>query len=113
MPDASSDELLARDVADALTMSLTAPAVVQHLKLAGWSFLKMPEQVPAELIALQVIRQDARAALRMIREVVEDYAPPGIVASEAEGLLMDEAQALIKGIIAIAEGDGTSPRGGQ
>ncbi len=75
MPDASTDELLARDLADALTMSLTAPAVVQHLKLAGWSFLKMPEQVPAELIALQVMRQDARAALRMIREVVEDYAP--------------------------------------
>ena len=67
----------------------------------------MPEQVPAELIALQVMRQDARAALRMIREVVEDCAPLGSVASEAEGLLMDEAQALIKGIIAIAEGDRT------
>ena len=73
----------------------------------------MPEQVPAELIALQVMRQDARAALRMIREVVEEYAPLGSVASEAEELLMDEAQALIKGIIAIAEGNGTSRQGGR
>ena len=73
----------------------------------------MSEQVPAELIALQVMRQDAQAALRMIREVVEDYAPRGSVASEAEGLLMDEAQALIKGIIAIAEGKGNSRQRGR
>jgi hypothetical protein len=113
MPDASSDELLAHDLADALTMSLTAPAVVQHLKRAGWSFFKMTELVPADLIALHVMKQDARAALRMIREVVEDYAPTGSVPSEEDGLLMDEAQALVRGIIAIAEDNGTSPRGGR
>lgn len=72
----------------------------------------MPEQVPAELIALHVVKQDARDALRMIREVVEDYAPPRSVPSEAEGMLMDEAQALIMGIIAIAEAKAPSTKEG-
>jgi len=45
-----------------------------------------------------------RAALRMIREVVEQHAPPGSVPSEesVEPQFVREAEVLVKGILAIA-----------
>jgi hypothetical protein len=55
-------------------------------------------------IALETYR-DARAALALIREAVEDCAPPGAVARE--GYLTPkftvQAEALVRGIYAIAE----------
>ena len=47
-------------------------------------------------------RSDARAALRMIRKVVEARAPPGSV-PQTNGHYVKEAEALIKGILAIAK----------
>lgn len=46
---------------------------------------------------------DARAALRMVREVVEQHAPPGSVPSEemVEPPFAREAEALVKGILAM------------
>jgi hypothetical protein len=48
-------------------------------------------------------RADARAALRMIREVVEQHAPPGSVPSEehVEPPFVREAEALVRGVLAI------------
>ena len=58
-----------------------------------------------ERVALETYR-DARAALALIREAVEDCAPPGSVARE--GYLSPEftmqAEALVRGIYAIADG---------
>jgi hypothetical protein len=58
----------------------------------------------SERIALETYR-DARAALALIREAVEDCAPPGSVTRE--GYLTPEftvqAEALVRGIYAIAE----------
>ena len=55
-------------------------------------------------VALETYR-DARAALALIREAVEDCAPPGSVARE--GYLTPEftmqAEALVRGIYAIAD----------
>jgi hypothetical protein len=50
----------------------------------------------------RALAADARAALRMIREVVEQYAPPGSVPSEemVEPAFVKEAEVLVKGIIA-------------
>ena len=50
------------------------------------------------------VRAEARAALRMIREVVEMYAPSGSVLPEerVEPPLTAEAEALVAGILAIA-----------
>ena len=57
-----------------------------------------------ERIALETYR-DARAAMALIREAVEDCAPPGSVVRE--GYLTPEftiqAEALVRGIYAIAE----------
>jgi hypothetical protein len=51
---------------------------------------------------------DARAALRMIREVVEQNAPPGSVPAEeyVEPPFTKEAEVLVKGILAIAAAKG-------
>jgi hypothetical protein len=51
------------------------------------------------------LRAEARAALRMIREVVEMNAPSGSVLPEVrvEPPLTAEAEALIAGILAIVE----------
>jgi hypothetical protein len=48
--------------------------------------------------------KNCRAALRMIREAVETYAPPGSVPAEeyVEPPFTAEAEALVKGILAIA-----------
>jgi hypothetical protein len=58
---------------------------------------------PRERIALETFR-DARAAMALIREAIEDCAPPGSV--EWEGYLAPEftvqAEALVRGIYAIA-----------
>lgn len=53
----------------------------------------------------RALADDARAALRMIREVVKQHAPPGSVPSEemVERPLVKEAEVLVKGILAIAE----------
>ena len=52
----------------------------------------------------RALAADARAALRMIREVVEQHAPPGSVPSEemVEPPFVREAEVLVKGILAIA-----------
>jgi hypothetical protein len=54
---------------------------------------------------------DARAALRMIREVVEQHAPPGSVPNEEriEPPFVDEAEALVRGILAIVDDKAKSP----
>jgi hypothetical protein len=51
------------------------------------------------------LRGEARAALRMIREVMEMHAPSGSVLPEerVEPPLTAEAEALIAGILAIVE----------
>jgi hypothetical protein len=52
----------------------------------------------------RALATDARAALRMIREVVEQHAPPGSVPSEetVELPFVREVKVLVKGILAIA-----------
>ena len=52
---------------------------------------------------------NCRAALRMIREAVETHAPPGSVPAEeyVEPPFTAEAEALVKGILAIAMGRAT------
>ena len=52
----------------------------------------------------RALAADARAALRMIREVVEQHAPPGSVPSEevVEPPFVKEAEVLVQGILAIA-----------
>ena len=52
----------------------------------------------------RALAANARAALRMIREVVEQHAPPGSVPSEetVEPPFVKEAEVLVKGILAIA-----------
>jgi hypothetical protein len=52
----------------------------------------------------RALAADARAALRMIREAVELHAPPGSVPSEEaiEPAFVKEAEALVRGILAIA-----------
>ena len=56
----------------------------------------------------RALAADARAALRMIREVVEQHAPPGSVPSEEmmEPPFVREAAVLVKGILAIAAARG-------
>ena len=56
----------------------------------------------------RAVTADARAALRMIREVVEQHAPPGSVPSEemVEPPFVREAAVLVKGILAIAAAKG-------
>jgi hypothetical protein len=53
----------------------------------------------------RALAEDARAALLMIREVVEQHAPPGSVSSEemVEPRFVKEAEVLVRGILAIAE----------
>ena len=53
----------------------------------------------------RALAADARSALRMIREVVEQHAPPGGVPSEemVEPPFVCEAEVLVKGILAIVE----------
>ena len=52
--------------------------------------------------------KNCRAALRMIRETVETNAPPGSVPAEeyVEPPFTAEAEALVKGILAIAPSKG-------
>ena len=52
--------------------------------------------------------KNCRAALRMIREAVETHAPPGSVPAEeyVEPPFTAEAEALVKGILAIAARNG-------
>ena len=49
----------------------------------------------------RALAADARAALRMIREVVEQHAPPGSVPSEetVEPPFVREAEVLVKGVL--------------
>lgn len=57
--------------------------------------------------------QEAWAALTMIRETVETFAPPGSV-TNAEYLgpeFMQEAEAIVRGIRAMAEFIPDTPRG--
>ena len=68
-------------------------------------------RVASERVAVDTYR-DALAALALIREAVEDCAPPGSVARE--GYVAREftaqAEALVRGIYAIASKGGTVPR---
>ena len=56
----------------------------------------------------RALAADAGAALRMVREVVDQNAPPGSVPSEeyVEPPFTKEAEALVKGILAIVEAKG-------
>jgi hypothetical protein len=55
-------------------------------------------------------RDDASAALKMIRKVVEANAPPGSVRDEiVDRGLVKEAEALIEGILAIVKSKGQDP----
>ena len=56
----------------------------------------------------RALAADARAALRMIREVVEQHAPPGSVPGEqmVEPPFAKEAEVLVKGILAIVAARG-------
>ena len=56
----------------------------------------------------RALSADARAALRMIREVVEQHAPPGSVLSEeiVEPPFVKEAEVLVMGILAIVAAGG-------
>ena len=56
----------------------------------------------------RALAADARAALRMIREVVEQNAPPRSVPSEecVEPPFTREAKVLVKGILAIVAAKG-------
>jgi hypothetical protein len=58
--------------------------------------------------AYRTLAADARAALRMICEVVEQNAPLGSVPSEeyVEPPFTKEAEVLVKGILAIVEAKG-------
>jgi len=61
---------------------------------------------PPGKIERQVFRdnmKNCRAALRMIREAVETYAPPGSVTAEeyVEPPFTAEAEVLVRGILAI------------
>ena len=67
-----------------------------------------PRTAMTKTVTLEEFRAataDARAALRMIREVVEQNAPPGTVPAEeyVEPPFTKEAEALVKGILAIVE----------
>jgi hypothetical protein len=57
----------------------------------------------------RAVRAEARTALRMIREVVEQHAPPGSVPAEehVEPPLTAEAEMLVRGILAIARNAGS------
>ena len=73
----------------------------------------MNETDPTARLALErrVFRdnmKNCRAALRMIREAVETHAPPGSVPAEeyVEPPFTAEAEALVKGILAIAARNG-------
>jgi hypothetical protein len=62
--------------------------------------------VPERTVSLERYQQlaaDARVALRMIREVVEQHAPPGSVPAEenVEPPFVKEAEVLVRGILAI------------
>ena len=56
-------------------------------------------------VTLKEYRALAVDALRMIREVVEQHAPPGSVPREemVEPRFVKEAEVLVRGILAIAE----------
>jgi hypothetical protein len=62
-------------------------------------------EVPVDLVALgNENMRGCRAALRMIREVIEMHAPPGSVPSEehVEPPFTAEAEALVRGVLALA-----------
>ena len=65
-------------------------------------------------VALETYR-DARAAMALIREAVEDCAPPGSVTRDeyVSPEFTAEAEALVRGIYAIAEGRRGSRRRGR
>jgi hypothetical protein len=68
-----------------------------------------PGNAPStKLQGYRAVRGEARAAFRMIREIVEQHAPPGSVPSEerVEPPFTHEAEALVKGILAIVRTKG-------
>jgi hypothetical protein len=89
----------------------TPNAQLRQNSLVGDSFLRelrrfCPGHEPTDKLAsYRDTRAEARAALRMIREVVEQHAPPGSVPAEeyVEPPFSKEAEALVKGILAIVE----------
>lgn len=63
-----------------------------------------PSRRTVSLAEYRAVTADARAALRMIREAVEQNAPPGTIPPEerVEPPFIAEAEVLILGILAIA-----------
>ena len=82
------------------------PLGMVHHATRGTRFCHDPRTV--SLKVYRALAADARAALRMIREVVERNAPPGSVPSEeyVEPPFTKEAEALVKGILAIVAAKG-------
>lgn len=78
-----------------------ADMVVARLQMCGWTFQR--KAMSTDVDAYRAVSSEARAALRMIREVVEQFAPPGSLQAEesVEQPLACEADALITGIIAV------------
>jgi hypothetical protein len=67
-------------------------------------FCPTNEPTPTTIKNYRTAFADARAALRMIREVVEKHAPPGSVQAEetVEPPFTKEAEVLVRGILAIS-----------
>ena len=87
------------------------PGIARHisdqLRLSGWRFEHDATKAVLEpggvtLDAYRAVTADARAALRMIREVLEAHAPPGTIPPEedVEPPFTAEAEVLVKAILA-------------
>ena len=100
-------------------MATRGPRRIRQEQLPGgrqWNVRAVPALVrtdpdTAQCVAALKLRQvpaDARAALRMIREVEEHNAPPGSVPSEeyVEPPFTKGAEVLVKGILAMVETKG-------
>jgi hypothetical protein len=79
-------------------------------KLVGELRRHCPGERPSPTLqSYRDVRKDARAAFRMIREVVEQHAPPGSLPSEEyvePPFIHDEAEALVRRILAIVGAKG-------
>jgi hypothetical protein len=92
----------------------TTDAKLRRDSFVGRKFLaELRRYCPASstTVSLQSYRDaktDARAALRMIREVVEQHAPPGSVPSQehVEPPFVREAETLVRGVLAIVKAKG-------
>jgi hypothetical protein len=122
MTDLTPEQRLAFDIGFALKKSNRIkrirdedpfPSIARHiseqLSLSGWRFEHVNTKTVLEpgtvsLETYRADRADARAALRIIREALEDHCPPGTVPAEenVEPPLTAEAEVLVKAVLALA-----------